>query len=247
MQDSLGDRMKAFEDIPKQLLMRRSPVIIRLDGRAFHTFARGVNKPFDDSLSQAMQQTTAALVKEVQNCVLAYTQSDEISLLVVDYAKINTDAWFGNDLQKIVSISASFCTGKFNSIYKHPKGIPAVFDSRAFNIPQNDVGNYFLWRQQDCIRNSVSQAAQAVFSHKQLHKKSTIEMKQMLIDSGKPWENVNPGYQRGWVVEKETTTKVEAAPDFKTNRSFINNKVYIETVSVDSKIVPDEHIEYIKE
>jgi len=116
-QGSLGDRMKLYECVPKRDHMRRTPVIIRIDGKAFHTFTRGCVKPFDEKLSTAMTLTTTSLVQNTQNCVLGYTQSDEISLLLVDYKNIDTDPWFGNNVSKIESISASMATGYFNNFY----------------------------------------------------------------------------------------------------------------------------------
>ena len=92
---ALGDRMKSYEAIPKNFLMRRQPVIIRLDGKAFHSYTRGFDKPFDAELMKAMQQTMKYLCEEIQGCVIGYTQSDEITLVLCDYQKLDTDAWFG--------------------------------------------------------------------------------------------------------------------------------------------------------
>lgn len=224
MNDSLGDRMKGYEGIPKQTLMRRTPVVIRLDGRAFHTFANGVEKPFDAKLSQAMRDTAKALLGEVQNCKLAYTQSDEISLLLIDYENLETENWFANDLQKIVSVSASFATAYFNSVYKHAKGKLAVFDSRAFNVPKEEVSNYFLWRQNDARRNGVSQIARAFFSHKQLHGKSVVDMTHMLTESGHPVDSYQLGYRNGFFITKEGEVD---APLITENRDVVDNHVYV--------------------
>lgn len=186
--DNLGDRMKEnYENRAKTKLLRRTPVIIRLDGKAFHTFTRGFDKPFDDILIEAMQQTMLTLCKEIQGCVLGYTQSDEITLVLTDYKKLETSAWFDYDVQKICSVSASIATLAFNrsfakqcalyapshstdinnahinSIYKG-----ALFDSRCFNIPKEEVTNCILWRQKDATRNSINAVAQANFSHKEL-------------------------------------------------------------------------------
>ena len=118
VRDSLGDRMKAYyEEIPKIKLMRRTPVIIRIDGKAFHTFTRGMQKPFDEVLTKAMQETTKYLCENIQGCVLGYTQSDEISLVLIDYQKLETFAWYDNEVQKICSISASMATMAFNKYF----------------------------------------------------------------------------------------------------------------------------------
>ena len=115
--NSLEDRMKNYEQVSKERLMRRCPVIIRIDGRAFHTFTRGFRRPFDEVLVKTMQDTTKFLCENIQNCVFGYTQSDEISLVLVDYQKLNTDAWFDNEIQKICSITASMATMAFNRIF----------------------------------------------------------------------------------------------------------------------------------
>ena len=116
--DSLGDRMKGYEGVSRNFLTRRVPAIIRLDGKAFHTFTKGMEKPFGLVLTQAMQETMKHLCENIQGCVLGYTQSDEITLVLTDYATIQTDAWFGYNIQKMCSVSASMqlwhLTGSLN-------------------------------------------------------------------------------------------------------------------------------------
>ena len=115
MKDELGDRMKSYyENRSKTFLARRTPVIIRLDGKAFHTFTRGFNKPFDGAMCNAMQETMKYLCENIQGCVLGYTQSDEITLVLIDYQKLTTDAWFDYNVQKICSVAASMATLIFN-------------------------------------------------------------------------------------------------------------------------------------
>lgn len=115
---TIGDRMKNnYENITRYYLTRRMPVIIRIDGKAFHTFTRGFKKPFDDILVKTMQDTMKYLCENIQGCVLGYTQSDEISLVLTDYAELTTDAWFGNNLQKMCSVSASMATMAFNKFF----------------------------------------------------------------------------------------------------------------------------------
>lgn len=116
--DDLGNRMKTFyEQIPKTKLMRRTPVIIRIDGKAFHTFTRGFKRPFDEILIKTMQETTKYLCENIQGCVLGYTQSDEITLVLVDYQRFESCAWFDYEIQKICSISASMTTMAFNKFF----------------------------------------------------------------------------------------------------------------------------------
>lgn len=201
----LGERMKMYEHVWRQKLIRRMPVIIRVDGKAFHTFTKGLNKPFDDIFMDAMQATAEYLVKEIQGCKFAYVQSDEISLLLTDYDTYDTEAWFDNNIQKIVSIVAAKASvffnqrfslnsidynirskeeGTYDRVYSNKlleagASLP-VFDARAFNLDKDEVCNYFIWRQEDCIKNSVSMIARTCFSDKELHGKSTIERKKMI-------------------------------------------------------------------
>ena len=195
---SLRDRMKRYESVSKNYLMRRQPVIIRLDGVGFHTFTKGFEKPFDDNLMDIMQDTMVYLCENVQGCVIGYTQSDEISLVLCDYQKLDTDAWFGYNVQKLTSVSASLATFIFNrkfrdlvdSLYISSDECDdmvndmtlqqyydnlcaaahkgAMFDARAFTVPIREVNNYLLWRQRDATRNSIQALAQSLYSHKEL-------------------------------------------------------------------------------
>ncbi len=225
---SFGDRMKAYEAVSQNTLMRRTPVIIRIDGKAFHTFTRGLNKPFDKTLSDAMAETTLELCKQIQGAIFGYTQSDEISILLQDWKNLNTDCWFGYNVQKVVSISASIATAKFNQIFKHPTSASyALFDSRAYNIPESEVVNYFIWRGSDCSRNSVSALAQAYFSHKQLHGKSVSAMQDMLmLEHGVNWNDVETRYKRGICIVPDSQEKFKIdfePPLFTKDRSYIEN------------------------
>lgn len=185
MFDDLGDRMKKnYEAVSKTRLVRRMPVIIRIDGCHFHTYTRGFKKPFDHYLMHAMQETMQYLCENIQGCVFGYTQSDEISLLLIDYKKLESEAWFDNEVQKICSVSASLATAAFNKSIKNMAlevTGDAIFDSRCFNVPKEEVVNYFYWRQLDAMRNSVEMAGHANFSQKQLHKKSCNDIKEMLL------------------------------------------------------------------
>jgi len=179
----LGDRMKAqYERRAQSYLPRRTYTIIRLDGKAFHTYTKGLLKPYDLEFQHDMAGAAAVLCSEVQGCALAYVQSDEVSLLVTDFAKDTTDAWFDGNVQKIVSVAASIMSVQFNR-RRRERGIdrPAYFDARAFTIPDpTEVGNYLIWRQRDCVRNSILALGQAYFSHKQLNGKKTDEIQEMV-------------------------------------------------------------------
>ena len=148
--DSLGDRMKSFEDVERRKLTKKVPVIIRLDGKAFHTFTRGSEKPFDRRIIKAMQDTTEFLMRNIQGAKFGYVQSDEISLLILDTDSYETSAWFDYNVQKMASISASMAAVQFSEIYRcltPPNEFkPAYFDARIFNLPKFEVPNYFRWR-----------------------------------------------------------------------------------------------------
>lgn len=225
---TLGDRMKNnYENITRYYLTRRMPVIIRIDGKAFHTFTRGFKKPFDDIFVKTMQETMKYLCENIQGCVLGYTQSDEISLVLTDYSELTTDAWFGNNLQKMCSVSASMATLAFNKAFNdnivkyidnnldadcgvtndlteyikiliNARNKGAMFDSRVFTIPKEEVCNALIWRQQDAARNSIQSVGQANFSQKELHGKSCNDIQDMLmIQKGINWNDYSTTLKRG--------------------------------------------------
>lgn len=209
MKDSLGDRMKEFyEDRTRYLLQRRTYTIIRIDGKAFHTYTKGLNKPFDDSLMEDMDNTAAYLCKNIMGSKFAFVQSDEISLLLTDFDTLDTQAWFDNNLQKMCSVSASMATSEFNKLrkirFQDFNYKEAQFDSRIFQIPtKTEVGNYFIWRQQDTVRNSISSVAQNLYSSKQLHGKNASEMQEMIFQKGINWNEYKSKYKRGRVIYKK--------------------------------------------
>lgn len=224
--DDLGIRMKTYyEQVSKTTLLRRMPVAIRIDGKAFHTFTRGFEKPFDTLLVNVMQQTTKKLCENIQNCVFGYTQSDEITLILVDYKDINTAAWFNYEVQKLCSISASMATLYFNKFfkqsvekfdinsiiqekevdnykllnsYKRALNTGAMFDSRCFNIPKEEVCNLIYWRQLDATRNSIQMVGQANFSHKELQGLTCNKIQdKLLTEKDINWNNYPTYLKRG--------------------------------------------------
>jgi len=212
--DELGIRMKEYyEQIPKTRLMRRTPVIIRLDGKAFHTFTKGFAKPFDEVMVKTMQETTKYLCENIQGCVLGYCQSDEITLVLVDYQTLDAEAWFDYEVQKICSISASMATMAFNRFFASNAGDEeryqkklgtAMFDSRAFNIPREEVTNCIYWRQLDASRNSVQMLGQAHFKHKELQGKSCSEIQdRLMLEKGINWNNLPTCQKRGTCVVRK--------------------------------------------
>lgn len=173
--DELGNRMKGYET--SQSLIPKVPAIIRLDGKAFHTLTRGLTKPWDAGFVSAMQQTAKTLCEEIQGAIFGYVQSDEISIILIDWQKYNTEFWFSGKIQKICSVSAAIATQAFcESFSRH-----GVFDSRVFNIPEHDVINNIIWRQKDCIRNSIQMLGQSQFSHKELHGVNCTQIKEKLL------------------------------------------------------------------
>lgn len=257
--DNLGDRMKTYENVTRTYLTRRTPVIIRIDGKAFHSFTRGFEKPFDSVLVKAMQQTMKYLCENIEGCVLGYTQSDEITLILCDYKKLTSQAWFNNNIQKICSVSASMATMAFNRFFDeitktYANSVPyydtiypcdeqeriyidnlkksiskgAMFDSRVFNIPKEEVNNCLLWRQQDATRNSIQSVAQANFSHKQLEGKNCKELQEMLWqEKGINWNNYPTHLKRGSCCVKSTYTIEVDGKDVQRSRWIIDNDIPI--------------------
>lgn len=210
--DSLGGRMKEYEFITRNSLIRNLPVIVRLDGRAFHTFTKGFRKPMDSIISTCMINTMQELCNSTQGCKLGYTQSDEISLFLCDYDSIKSSSFLKNNIQKITSILASKATNSFNSTLItmmasmdesdkrkdliRKKIFKAEFDCRAFNLPRNEVINYFIWRQQDAVRNSIQGLGQSVYSQKELHEVNMKDLQNKLFtEKGINWNSL-PIYQK---------------------------------------------------
>lgn len=234
-----GDRMKEYENAYRIKLPKRMPVIIRIDGKAFHSYTKGMDKPFDTELTNAMWETSKYLTANIMGCKLAYTQSDEISLLLTNYDKLATESWFDNNIQKIASVSASLATAKFNEIMreKHPNKT-ALFDSRVWMLPHDEVCNYFLWRQQDATKNSISMVAQANFPHKQLQGLNGGQMQdKLMLEKGINWSNIPTWQKRGACIVKQYYKKNDAkrskwevdleTPIFSRDRDYIEKHVYL--------------------
>ena len=230
MKDELGDRMKDFyEDRTRYKLARRTNTIIRIDGKAFHTYTKGLERPFDLGLMEDMNKTTEYLCQNIQGAKFGYVQSDEISIHITDYDDISTHAWFDGNLQKMASIAASLATAKFNQLrmarFCRNEGIEgypvaydgkllmdvsienfklAMFDARVFQIPYHEeVFNYFIWRQQDATRNSISSVAQTYFSPNELKGKKTNDMQDMLmVQKEINWNDFSPREKRGTLIRK---------------------------------------------
>jgi len=244
MKDQLGDRMKKFyEDRTRFTLPRRTYTIIRIDGKAFHTYTRGLTRPFDIGLIEDMDATATFLCKNIQGAKCGFVQSDEISILLTDFDKIGTDAWFDGNIQKMASIASSLATAEFNRLrmkrqywvdaqtpflidnFYFDKIKLATFDARVFTIPSEDeVINYFIWRQQDTVRNSISSVAQFHYSHKELNGKSTSDMQDMIHEKGDNWNDYDAKFKRGRFIFRQSVELETPYVDLATaQHSYVRN------------------------
>lgn len=251
--DLLGNRQKTYEAVYKQTLVQKAPIVIRIDGKAFHSFTKKMAKPFDDLLIDTMQKTTLELCKDLATCKFGYTQSDEITLVCICDDVIKTEGLFKYKAQKIISIVASKATKYFNkifyenviklennpyeyknvvdiNIYKN-KLFDAEFDCRVMNIPEWDVINNIIWRQQDATRNSIQMLGQAYFTQKELEEKNCSEiMDKLMNEKNINWNNLEIYKKRGsccyrkendkkrkkWIIDKnmQILTTPEAKEKF---------------------------------
>lgn len=223
---ALGDRMKLYEGMEAgRRAMPRLPILARIDGKCFSTYTKGLKKPFDLALMEAMILTTEKLVRET-HALLGYTQSDEISLVFYT-EKPNSQVFCDGRIQKMTSVLASMATAYFNTAKQAllPKLNSALFDCRVWTVPDlNEAANVFLWRQRDAVRNSIAMVAQAHFSHQQLHKKSRNDMLKMLKDRGIDWYAFPDVARLGTFVHKDvikiplTEEELAALPPKHTHR-----------------------------
>lgn len=251
--DELGSRMKNYyESIPKTRLMRRTPVAIRIDGKAFHTFTRGFQKPFDEVLGNTMARTMEYLCENIQGCVFGYTQSDEITLILIDYQTLETSAWFDYEVQKLCSIAASMVTMAFNRYFReeffahttngnwgeaeealynaYGKAIEkgAMFDARCFNIPKEEVTNLVYWRQVDAQRNSVQMVGQANYSHSYLQNRTCAEIKELLKhDFGINWDGLPARWKYGCAWTKENGLDYNMPLLKGENRKYLDELIFV--------------------
>lgn len=278
VKDDLGMRMKEFYEKPyKSKLTRRTPVAIRIDGKAFHTFTRGFVKPFDKVLMTAMQRTMEYLCKNIQGCVFGYTQSDEITIILIDYQKFTSSAWFDYEVQKMCSISASMATMAFNKFFAqevdkwgsetfglewyeggtndpkvanspewklseiYSKAIEkgAMFDSRCFNIPKEEVANLIYWRQLDAARNSVQMVGQANFSHSELQGKTCNMIQDMLLTQKDiNWNNFPTDCKRGAACVYDNYQNPESLTDGDIIKGW--------RIDREMPMIKDEYREYVE-
>lgn len=208
---TFGDRMKLYEKQNLKTLMPTLPVCCRVDGKCFHSFCKDLKKPYDERLVNLMRVVTQWIVEETNACI-GYTQSDEISLIMYS-DNLKSQIFFDGDAEKIDSIVAALVSVKFNSLLEefdlgHKKGLLPVFDCRVWNVPSLlEATNYLIWRENDTTRNSVSSAARAHYSHKEVNKKKSAEMQEMLFQKGINWNDYPVFFKRGSYFQKRKVLK----------------------------------------
>lgn len=179
---SLGERIKNYEAQTDVRLLPLLPVIARIDGKAFHSYTKNMEKPFDSLFMSLMQETTKFLISET-HAIIGYTQSDEITL-IWHAPEPGSEIFFDGRVLKMCSVLASLSAAKFNRISDKEK--LASFDCRVFNVPNRDEAvNCLIWREEDAVKNSIFSVARSKFSHKELHGKNGKELQEML------WQKFN--------------------------------------------------------
>ena len=228
---SLDDRMREYEKPTKLYLTKRLPLIVRIDGKKFSTFTEKV-KSFDKSntqydfsqtLNTVFINTCKYILDNLQGAKFAYTQSDEISILISNVDYLNTEAAFNNELCHLISYITSLACVRFNSEIQKliDPSLEALFDTRINVYPEDEVANYFVWRQQDCARNSLSKFSRNFFSSAQLHEKRKADMHEMLYTIGKNWATDLPDWSKNgsFITKKQV---FDLCPTFKTSHDIIN-------------------------
>jgi len=245
--DSIGNRMKLYyETIYSSIRFpMRMPLCIRIDGKTFSNLTKTCKKPFDDNFVALMQETAIYLCENIQGAQIAYVQSDEISILVHNYKRFDSQPYLNNELEKIISITAGMASSYFSinsgKVFNDQQKL-AVFDSRAFVLPEAEVNNYFLWRQQDSTRNSISMLARSLYSHKDCLGKNKNELQEMCFQKGYNWNDLPTHLKRGSCVIKDYYFKEiddktivrskwiidNNIPIFSQNKDYINNLLSVE-------------------
>lgn len=207
--DNLGDRMKCLEDAYRIRLPIRLPVIIRVDGKSFHSYTKGLERPFDARLTSVMDDTAKYLCTNIQGARIGFVHSDEISILLNNYGNFQTEPWFDNNIQKMVSVAAGMASAVFTGLSPRLWGTNklAVFDARAYILPKEEVANAFLWRQQDATRNSIQSLAQSLYSPKELHGKKSAELQELCHQKGVNWNDLPTSQRRGRCIVRTTSEK----------------------------------------
>ena len=201
--DAVGDRLKTFERAAEVVLDATKPIIVRLDGRHFHSWTRCLDRPADVRMEALMRRTMLALAEEVGACYV-YTQSDEITLVML--ARGKSQPTFGARSQKLCSLLASLASVTFNGMlaeYGVVAKKPATFDCRAYNVPDRETAaEVVLWREADAIRNSVNARGQEFLSAKQMHELDIRGVRAWLVENGKAWGDLTETRKFGSAVAR---------------------------------------------
>lgn len=222
---TIGTRIKKYERASKYTLLPRGYIVIRIDGKAFHTYTRGMEKPYDEKLIEAMVSTGERCSKEMQGFKLGYHQSDEFTFILSDLDSYESEIWFDGEVQKLISISASMFTAYFNEkMNKYNNASkPAMFDARAFNVPVEDIPNVLIWRQRDWERNSIQMLARKYYSSKQLHMKKHSDIHEMLHEKNINWSDLPPFLKNGTLITKNGE-RICTKFDYNDINNLINEK-----------------------
>src|ERR1051326_5167129 len=242
----LSDRMKVYENIVSgQMLLPNLPIMVRIDGKAFHTWTRGCQRPYDTGVMNLFDETTKYLV-EATDAAIGYTQSDEITLVLWNGGKIESKVLFDGRVSKLTSVLASMATAKFNQLV--PMALPAkatslaLFDCRVWSVPtQQEAVNCLIWRELDATRNAISMAAQSMYSHKELQNKNSNEMQEMIFQRGQNFNDYPARFKRGGyfqrrvIQRKYTCDELESLPplhDARKNPDLMVTRQVIERLDL---------------
>lgn len=226
MHDDFGDRMKAYENVNRNYLIPRMPIMIRMDGKSFHTYTEKFKKPYDTIIINSMKSTALSLLKSIQGAEIAFVQSDEITLFLNTYKTLKTDSWFGGNIQKITSVSAAMASVNFSNEIVHAFIEPqyCYFDSRCFNLPKEEVYNNFLWRANDATKNAVQCYARYKFGHLACVNLKTGELLNLIPEE--EWVAANKHFKFGTLYYKDGREIVESSDYIRNNKEQIEKLVY---------------------
>lgn len=253
IKDELGERIKSYENVNRTYLTNGTPKIIRLDGKSFHSFLRSAQKPYDKVVMNSMIHGAKSVMKEIGGSArFTYIQSDEVTIGINDKLTILSEPWFGNNVQKMVSISASIMSVNFSYEYarllayrraaESPEGAdriseiayqpsnPAYFDSRVFQVPNvAELHNSVLWRQFDASKNSISQYARSHFSHSNLQNKNGSEMQDMMMtEKGFNWNDAPTWTKRGVLLYRVDRANKDAIVASNKNLELIEGNIVVD-------------------
>lgn len=233
--DNLGDRCKKYESISEHYFIPKTPIIIRCDGKSFHTKTKewGCQRPFDQTLITCMFESAKQVAKQIQGCRALYAQSDEVTFVLTDDHTLESQQWFGGRQNKIESVTAAMMTAYFNKNWQDPMPKcntlvcdPAIFDARAFQCPKDDVANVFLWRVKDWERNSLSMFCNQFFSPKELHGQGRADQHEMLHKIGHNWATECTEQQKnGSWYSPEKPDKFDLSNYYDVNEYIFSNAI----------------------